>query len=112
AAPALAARGQFEVARLTRNGDTLAAGLILRDRGRAFFFKIAMDETEARASPGVQLTLELTRHLCADPAIAFADSTADGEHPMIDHVWRERITIADVFVPLSPRDPFARSLHA
>jgi hypothetical protein len=112
AAPALAARGQFEIASLTRNGETLASGLILRDAGRAFFFKIAMDETAARTSPGVQLTLDLTRHLCADPAIAFADSTADGEHPMIDHIWRARIEIADVFVPLSPRDPYALAIQA
>jgi CelD/BcsL family acetyltransferase involved in cellulose biosynthesis len=112
AAPALAARGQFEIASLTRNGDTLAAGLILRDSGRAFFFKVAMDETEAKTSPGVQLTLDLTKHLCADPHIAFADSAADGEHPMIDHVWRERIDIADVFVALKPRDPRAFAIRA
>jgi CelD/BcsL family acetyltransferase involved in cellulose biosynthesis len=112
AASALAATGQFEIVSLTRNGDTLASGLILRDAGRAFFFKIAMDETEARTSPGVQLTIDLTRHLCADPAIAFADSTADGEHPMIDHIWRERIEIADVFVPLSWRDPGALAIRA
>ncbi len=112
AAPALAARGQFEIVSLSRDGDILASGLILRDAGRAFFFKIAMDETQARTSPGVQLTLDLTRHLCADPAIAFADSSADGEHPMIDHVWRERIDIADIFVPLSPRDPYAAAIRA
>ncbi len=52
---------------LTRNGATIASGLILRDGDRAYFFKIAMDESEARTSPGVQLTLDLTRHLCADP---------------------------------------------
>jgi CelD/BcsL family acetyltransferase involved in cellulose biosynthesis len=112
AAPLLAAKGQFEIVSLTRSGATLASGLILRDAGRAFFFKIAMDESEARTSPGVQLTLDLTRHLCADPAIAFADSTADGEHPMIDHIWRERIEIADVFVPLSRRDPYAAGTRA
>jgi CelD/BcsL family acetyltransferase involved in cellulose biosynthesis len=112
AAPALAARGQFAVVRLVRGSDTLAAGLILREGGRAFFFKIAMDETVARLSPGVQLTLDLTTFLCADPAVHFADSAADAESPMIDHIWRERITIADVFVPLSPRDPFAAALHA
>lgn len=112
AAPALAARGQFEIASLIRNGDTLASGLVLRDAGRAFFFKIAMDETQARTSPGVQLTLELTKHLCADPDIAFADSTADAEHPMIDHIWRERIAMADVFVQLSPRDPYAAAIRA
>ncbi len=112
AAGALAASGQFEIVSLTRNGKTLASGLILRDAGSAFFFKIAMDESEARTSPGVQLTLELTRHLCADPAIAFANSSADGEHPMIDHIWRERIEIADVFVALAARDPGAAAIRA
>jgi CelD/BcsL family acetyltransferase involved in cellulose biosynthesis len=112
AAPALAAGGRFEIATLTRNGETLASGLILRDGGGAWFFKIAMDESQAKTSPGVQLTLDLTKHLCADPAIAFADSSADGEHPMIDHVWRERIAIADVFVPLAPRDPYAAAIGA
>jgi hypothetical protein len=111
-ASVLAARGQFEVVSLARNGEALASGLILRDRGRAFFFKIAMDEREAKTSPGVQLTLDLTQHLCAEPGVAFADSTADGEHPMIDHVWRERIEIADVFVALSPRDPVAAGIRA
>jgi CelD/BcsL family acetyltransferase involved in cellulose biosynthesis len=111
AAPALAARGHFEIVSLTRNGETLASGLVLRDRGRAYFFKIAMDVTEARTSPGVQLTLDLTKHLCADPDIVFADSTADGDHPMIDHIWRERIDIADVFAALKPRDPYATAIR-
>ena len=30
---------------------------------------------------------------------------------MIDHVWRERIEIADVFVALKPRDPLAFALR-
>ncbi len=112
AAPELAARGQFEIVSLMRNGQPLASGLILRDQGRAFFFKIAMDATAARTSPGVQLTLDLTKHLCADPDVVFADSTADAEHPMIDHVWRERIDIADIFVALKPRDPYAAAIRA
>ena len=112
AAPALAARGKFEIASLTRNGETLAAGLILRDTGRAFFFKIAMDENEAHTSPGVQLTLDLTRYFCADPRTTSADSSADGEHPMIDHVWRERIEIGDLFVPLLSHDPVAAACKA
>jgi len=107
AATALAAERRFEIIALTRNGATLASGLILRDQDRAYFFKIAMDEKAARTSPGVQLTLDLTRHLCADPTIRSADSSADGEHPMIDHVWRGRLAIADVFIPLYPRDPVA-----
>ena len=31
---------------------------------------------------------------------------------MIDHIWRERIEIADVFVPLAPRDPRAAAIRA
>jgi CelD/BcsL family acetyltransferase involved in cellulose biosynthesis len=112
AAPALAARGHFEVVSLNRNGETLASGLILRDGGRAWFFKIAMDERSARTSPGVQLTIDLTRYLCDDPDVVLADSSADGEHPMIDHVWRERIEIADIFVPLAAHDPFATAIRA
>jgi CelD/BcsL family acetyltransferase involved in cellulose biosynthesis len=111
AAPALAAQRRFEIASLTRNGETLASGLILRDAATAYFFKIAMDEKQARSSPGVQLTLDLTRHLCADPLIASADSSTDLAHPMIDHIWRQRIAIADMFIALKPRDPVAAGLR-
>ncbi len=111
AAPALAALGRFEIVALKRNGHMLASGLVLRDTATAYFFKIAMDESEARCSPGVQLTLDLTRHLCADPAIATADSSTDFTHPMIDHVWRKRIEIADVFIELHQSDPVAAGLR-
>jgi len=53
----------------------------------------------------VQLTLELTRHLCADPAIATADSTAGPDHPMINPIWRGRLAIGDVLIPLQRNDP-------
>lgn len=110
-APALAAERRFEIASLTRNGQTLASGLILRDGPTAYFFKIAMDESEARCSPGVQLTLDLTRHFCADPQIQLVDSSTDFVHPMIDHVWRKRIEIADVFIALRRRDAIAQVLR-
>jgi CelD/BcsL family acetyltransferase involved in cellulose biosynthesis len=109
AAVDMARDGRLSIVSLMRNGTAIAAGLILRDGSRAYFFKIAMDERLARTSPGVQLTLDLTRHLCADPQILSADSSTDSEHPMIDHVWRERITIADLFIPLKARDPLARA---
>ncbi|MBS0529363.1 MAG: GNAT family N-acetyltransferase, partial [Proteobacteria bacterium] len=59
----------------------------------------------AKFSPGVQLTLDLTRHLCADPAIALVDSTASPGHPMIEPIWRGRLAIGDVLIPLRRRDP-------
>lgn len=111
AVPALAAQGRCEIVTLAHGGVPVAAGIVLRQNDRAFFFKIAIDEDEARNSPGVQLTLDLTRHLCAEPALRFADSTADANHPMIDHVWRGRLAIADLFVPLRPRSRAARAIR-
>jgi len=105
AAPALAKTGQCEIVTL-RAGDTpVAAAVVLRHQDRAFYFKLGVDERFAKFSPGVQLTLDLTRHLCADPDISTVDSTAAPGHPMIDPIWRKRLAIGDVLIPLRPRDP-------
>jgi CelD/BcsL family acetyltransferase involved in cellulose biosynthesis len=104
AATALAARRGFEIATLSHGGLPVAAGLLLRHQRRAYFFKIAIDETEARNSPGVQLTLDLTRHYCEDAGIDDVDSTADADHPMIDHVWRGRQPLCHLFAPTQPNN--------
>src|SRR5206468_1320977 len=80
---ALAARRQCEIAILRAGAAAVAAAIVPRHQDRAYYFKIGIDERFAKISPGVQLTLELTRHLCADPAIRSADSTASPGHPMI-----------------------------
>jgi CelD/BcsL family acetyltransferase involved in cellulose biosynthesis len=105
AAPALAETGQCEIVTLYAGGTPVAAAILLRHQDRAFYFKLGIDERFAKLSPGVQLTLDLTRHLCADPAIALADSTADADHPMINPIWRGRLAIADVVIPLRRGDP-------
>jgi hypothetical protein len=112
ATQALAERGQCEIVTL-RAGDTpVAAAVVLRHQDRAFYFKLGVDEQFAKLSPGVQLTLDLTRHLCADPAIAMADSTANPDHPMINPIWRGRLAIGDVLIPLRPRDPVVPLIRA
>ncbi|MGY4358119.1 hypothetical protein ACVW0J_004612 [Bradyrhizobium sp. i1.7.7] len=93
AVPALAETAQCEVITLRAGTTPVAAGIVLHHQDRAFFFKLGIDERFARYSPGVQLTLDLTRHLCADPAIASADSTASADHPMINPIWRGRFAI-------------------
>ncbi|WP_441244933.1 GNAT family N-acetyltransferase [Tardiphaga sp. 768_D3_N2_1] len=111
ATKALAERGQCEIVTL-RAGDTpVAAGVLLRHLDRAFYFKLGVDERFAKLSPGVQLTLDVTRHLCADPAIACADSTANAGHPMIDPIWRGRLAIGDVLIPLRKHDPLVSLIH-
>jgi Acetyltransferase (GNAT) domain len=84
----------------------------LRQDQRAFFFKLGVDERFAKFSPGVQLTLDLTRHLCADPEITSADSTASPDHPMINPIWRGRFAIGDVLIPLQRNDPVVTAIHA
>jgi CelD/BcsL family acetyltransferase involved in cellulose biosynthesis len=112
AAPALAETSQCEIVTL-RAGDTpVAAAIVLRHQHRAFYFKLGIDERFAKFSPGVQLTLDLTRHLCADPEIASADSTAGADHPMINPIWRGRFAIGDVLIPLRKNDPMVSLIHA
>jgi len=107
ATSALAARGQCEIVTLKVGDAAVASGVMIRHLDRAYYFKIGIDERFAKYSPGVQLTLDVTRHLCADPAIASADSTAAPGHPMIDPIWRERLAIGDVVMPLYRNDPVA-----
>ncbi|MCF8477184.1 MAG: GNAT family N-acetyltransferase, partial [Pseudolabrys sp.] len=108
AVPGMVADGTAEMATLSCGGTTVAAGVLLRHLRSAYFFKIAYDESAAKTSPGVQLTLDITRRLCADGAIDDVDSTANSGHPMIDHVWRARLSVGDLLLPMQPgRFPLA-----
>lgn len=112
AAAALAGHGQCEIATLGAGTTPVAAAIIVRHLDRAFYFKLGVDERFAKLSPGVQLTLELTRHFCADPAIATVDSLAAADHPMINPIWRGRLAIGDVLIPLARRDPMVALIRA
>src|SRR6185312_2440902 len=78
---------------------------------QAYFFKLAHDETQSKNSPGVQLTLDLTKHLCADGKIEEVESTAEANHPMIDHICRDRLPLGDVFAPLTKNKMQARAIR-
>jgi Acetyltransferase (GNAT) domain len=108
----LAETGQCEIVTLHAGATPVAAAIVLRHQDRAFYFKLGIDERFSKFSPGVQLTLELTRHLCADAVLATADSTASADHPMINPIWRGRLKIGDVLIPLRPHDPVVSLIHA
>jgi CelD/BcsL family acetyltransferase involved in cellulose biosynthesis len=74
----------------------------LRSGASAWGWKIAYDEDFARFSPGVQLLLDVTQGLLDDPGVVRADSCATADHPMIDHIWRERLALADRLVSVAP----------
>jgi CelD/BcsL family acetyltransferase involved in cellulose biosynthesis len=112
AVTALAENRQCEIVTLRAGATPVAAAIVLRHLTHAFYFKLGVDERFAKFSPGVQLTLDVTRHLCADPAIAMVDSMAAPEHPMINPIWRGRLAIGDVLIPLRRGDPTVALIHA
>ncbi len=98
----LAARGQARVARLYCGSRPIAAALTLTSAAGAWGWKIAYDESFADASPGVQIYLDLSNALLAEKDLAFVDSCAAAAHPMIDHIWRERLDIGDWLIAPVP----------
>ena len=104
----LAAEGKVSVARILLDGRAIAAAIVLRSGRNAWFWKTAYDEGLARFSPGVMLTVALTEELCDDASITQADSCATSDHPMIDHIWRERLALGDRLVAALPQVPFAQ----
>jgi CelD/BcsL family acetyltransferase involved in cellulose biosynthesis len=99
----LARTGQARIDRLLAGGRPIAALVTLRSGRCAWCWKIAYDEAFGRFSPGVQLLLDVTQSLLDDPGITCADSCATAGHPMIDHIWRERLALADRLVALGPQ---------
>jgi Acetyltransferase (GNAT) domain len=108
----LAETGQCEIVTLYAGDTPVAAAIVLRHQDRAFYFKLGIDEAFSKFSPGVQLTLDLTHHLCADAVLVTADSTASAHHPMINPIWRGRLRIGDVIIPLTRNDPVVSAIHA
>ena len=99
---ALAAEGQARIDRLFLNGTAVAATVTLASGDTAWCWKIAYNEGLARSSPGVQLVCDLTESLLAEPGPARVNSCAAAGHPMIDHVWRERLALSDRLIALRP----------
>jgi CelD/BcsL family acetyltransferase involved in cellulose biosynthesis len=105
---ALAADGQARIDRLSLNGIAVAATVTLSSGDTAWCWKIAYNEGLARSSPGVQLICELTESLLAAREPLRVDSCASADHPMIDHIWRERLALSDRLIALRPSAaPFA-----
>ena len=96
----LSAEGKARCDVLSVGDQPVAAAIVLRSGATAWDWKIAYDERFARFSPGVQLTLDLTRSLLADESITRIDSCATADHPMIDHLWRERLVLCDHLIGL------------
>lgn len=94
--------GRLAIHTLALNGEPLAIGVALRGGDRAFYWKTAYAEAYAEFSPGVQLTLEMSRALQRDARIAMTDSCAIEGHPMIERLWPARLALVDCLVATRP----------
>jgi hypothetical protein len=99
--------GKLSIDSLELSGNPIAMGMVLRSGDRAFFWKTAFDETHAGRSPGVLFTHDFTRQQISHSGIAATDSCAIPDHPMIDHLWRERLALCNRLVVARPQAPFA-----
>lgn len=93
------AHDRLERLSLTLDGKPIAMLTSFIAPPGAFSFKTAFDESFARFSPGVLLQRE-NLDILARKDIAWTDSCASADHPMIDHIWRERRPIGRMSIAI------------
>jgi CelD/BcsL family acetyltransferase involved in cellulose biosynthesis len=93
------AAGRLQFRRLDVGGRPVAMLVNFLTPPGSYSFKTVFDEDYARFSPGVLLQIE-NLDILERPDIAWMDSCAIEDHPMIDGLWTERRSIVRVTVPL------------
>ena len=112
----LGSEGRVRVARLRREGRILASAILPITGAEAWVLKIAHDEADSEAAPGVQLVHRLTEAVLAREGIARIDridSCAPPDFALGSTFWTERRPIAHLLVE-ADRDllfPVARTLE-
>jgi CelD/BcsL family acetyltransferase involved in cellulose biosynthesis len=99
----LAAKGRLSIYGLFAGEQTVAIGLVMIHLDRAYFWKIAINETLAPLSPGVLFVQSLTETLLESRGVAVVDSCANADHAMIDHLWKQRQPMADLLLCAHPK---------
>ncbi len=94
-----AARGRLERLTLFFDQRPIAMLASFITAPGAFSYKTAFDEDFSRFSPGVMLQCE-NLAILDRPDVAWVDSCAAADHPMIDHIWRERRAIGRLSIAI------------
>lgn len=90
---------RLQFLRLDAGGRTIAMLVNFLSPPGSFSFKTVFDEEHARFSPGVLIQIE-NLDILSRPGIAWMDSCAAEDHPMIDSLWTERRSIVRVTIRL------------
>ena len=97
-ARAAVAGGNATLHAIRLDGRAIAMLVSFKSGATAITWKIAYDEVYARFSPGVHIMLEGSTALLADPAIEQIDSIAVANHPMVDHLWPDRLEVGTLVI--------------
>lgn len=97
---------------LRLDNRVIASGIVLKSGNMGWTWKIAFDEAFSAYSPGVLLMTALTKSLLADTALVRVDSCATTAHMMINHLWAERLALADCLVSAKADAAFSFALAA
>ena len=109
-----AGRGRLERLTLSLDDEPIAMLANFITPPGAYSYKTAFDERFARYSPGVLVQRE-NLALLDRRGIAWCDSCAAADHPMIDHIWRERRPVGRLSIAIGGslrRALFARLVRA
>jgi CelD/BcsL family acetyltransferase involved in cellulose biosynthesis len=83
---------------LRLDGRAIAVKCNLIAGDGALALKIGYDEALHRHSPGVLLELANLDWVHAHPSLRWMDSCAVPDHPLVDWIWRERVSFETVLV--------------
>lgn len=96
---AAASHGRLERLTMSLDDEPIAMLANFITPPGSFSYKTAFDERYARFSPGVLLQRE-NLALLDRPGIDWCDSCAAADHPMIDHIWRERRRVGRISIAI------------
>ena len=92
----LVIENKCKIANLHCNDTLVASGLLLTSGDVAWYAKVGFNEDFADCSPGMLLTVELSRYFCDGSEITFIDSCAVQDSPLTGRVWTDRINVVDI----------------
>ena len=80
------------------DGAPIAGAVVIHAGATSFYWKIAFDERFAAYSPGMQLMLDASRMMLADPDFTLADSCSTPGSGGIEAIWKGRRRVADLLI--------------
>jgi CelD/BcsL family acetyltransferase involved in cellulose biosynthesis len=99
----LAKRGLVAIQSLRLDDRPAAIQVILYSGNAAFTWRVAFDESDRRASPGVLLLEDTTRDLLTDASVSVVDSCNHRDVGYQAERWPDRHGLVDLLIDLRPR---------